>query len=135
MGKKLNHELLRRNHCLHYVMTNTMTITLFQNRSYHSKIILKTLCIKNFVKVNNFCMRSFFMTMENCIRNSDKLFETACVILKNLASVSGQGRRFGQKIFQCISWIDICSSKIWNGNVITTVESSWCIIYIVSNFC
>ena len=40
---QLNYELLCRNHSLHYVMTNVMTSTLFQNCSYPSKIILKTL--------------------------------------------------------------------------------------------
>ena len=43
------------------------------------------------------------MSMENCIGNSDKLFEIACVILQNLAPVSGWGRQFGQMIFQFIS--------------------------------
>ena len=38
-------------------------------------------------------------------------------------------------ILQFISWIDICSAKIWNGNVITTVESSWYITNVKTNFC
>ena len=38
-------------------------------------------------------------------------------------------------ILQFISWIDICSAKIWNGNVITTMEFSWCITNVVTNFC
>ena len=48
-------------------------------------------------------MRSFFISMENCIGNSDKLFKIACVILQNLAPVSESGKGFGQKIFQFIS--------------------------------
>ena len=120
MGGKLNHELLRRNHSLHYVMTNAMTITLFQNSSYHTEIILKIMCIKNFAKVNNFCMRSYFMSMENCIRNSDILIKIACLILQNLALVDKVGNLV---------------KRIWNRNVITTVESSWCMINIVTNIC
>ena len=64
----------------------------------------------------------------------NKLVKAVLVILQNIASVSGWGRGHVHKILQYISWIDICLAKIWNGNVITTVEYSWCITDVVTNF-
>ena len=64
----------------------------------------------------------------------NKLVKIVLLILQNIASVSGWGRGRVHKILQYISWTDICSAKIWNGNVITTVGTSWCITNVATIF-
>ena len=64
-----------------------------------------------------------FISIENGKGTSPRNFETLRFFQTNLS------------ILQFISWIDICSAKIWNGNMITTVKSSWCITNVVTNFC
>ena len=112
----------------------------FQNYFKHSVYIVKTLVrstifVWNHIYEYGEWQRKFSAEFWDAAVFPNKLVKIVLVILQNIASVIGCGRGRVHKSLQYISWIDICSAKIWNGNVITTVESSWCITNVVTIFC